>query len=223
MYVFRILSQNAILFFNLKKGKARPISSVLFWNFVLGNPTNVLSPLSPCAHTDHVSGTLEFSKALNRLGENMIVRDDEPDDVGAAFQKFAVVTKELANLMKNMVGSIPLQQYPTTTCGGMQNGSSVEICTRFIHVFCTFGVDWHAQSVLINKISASELSRKFIKCALLVGEGECISRNIFLEVGGGGSLNCAAPADLFTQDPLLMMPGQTRPALSEEKQEQKNS
>ncbi len=135
MYVFRILSQNAILFFNLKKGKARPISSVLFWNFVLGNPTNVLSPLSPCAHTDHVSGTLEFSKALNRLGENMIVRDDEPDDVGAAFQKFAVVTKELANLMKNMVGSIPLQQYPTTTCGGMQNGSSVGICTRFIHVF----------------------------------------------------------------------------------------
>ncbi len=31
------------------------------------------------------------------------MRDDEPDDIGAAFQKFAVVTKELANLMKNMV------------------------------------------------------------------------------------------------------------------------
>ncbi len=49
---------------------------------------------------------LDFSKALNRLGENVIVRDDEPDDVGAAFQKFAVVTKELANIMKNMVSLI---------------------------------------------------------------------------------------------------------------------
>ncbi len=35
--------------------------------------------------------------------------------------------------------------------------------------FCTFGTDLHAQSVLINKISASELSQKFIKSALLVG------------------------------------------------------
>ena len=60
---------------------------------------------SPFFPADHVAGTLEFSKALNRLGQNMIVREDEPDDVGAAFQKFAVVTKELANLMKNMVSS----------------------------------------------------------------------------------------------------------------------
>ncbi len=35
--------------------------------------------------------------------------------------------------------------------------------------FCTLGADLHAQSVLINKISASELSRKFVKSALLVG------------------------------------------------------
>ncbi len=35
--------------------------------------------------------------------------------------------------------------------------------------FCTFGTDLYAQSVLSNKISASELSRKFIKSALLVG------------------------------------------------------
>ena len=32
-----------------------------------------------------------------------------------------------------------------------------------------FGTDLYAQSVLINKIFASELSRKFIKSALLVG------------------------------------------------------
>ncbi len=35
--------------------------------------------------------------------------------------------------------------------------------------FCTFGTDLYAQSVIINNISASELSRKFIKSALLVG------------------------------------------------------
>ncbi len=35
--------------------------------------------------------------------------------------------------------------------------------------FCTFGTDLHARSVLINKISASELSRKFTKGELLVG------------------------------------------------------
>ncbi len=34
--------------------------------------------------------------------------------------------------------------------------------------FCTFRVDLFAPSVLINKISASELSQKFIKSALLV-------------------------------------------------------
>ena len=35
--------------------------------------------------------------------------------------------------------------------------------------FYTFGPDFHAESVISNKISASELSRKFIKSALLVG------------------------------------------------------
>ena len=34
--------------------------------------------------------------------------------------------------------------------------------------FCTIGADLYAQSVLINNIFASELSRKFIKSALLL-------------------------------------------------------
>ena len=58
--------------------------------------------------------------------------------------------------------------YPTTN-SGMQNGSLVGIlCTHSMHVFCTFGANLYAQSVL-NKISALELSRKFIKSAWLVG------------------------------------------------------
>ena len=53
----------------------------------------------------------------------------------------------------------------------MQNGSSVGICTRCVRVIFLprFGADLHAQSVLCSKISASELSRKFVKCALSVG------------------------------------------------------
>ena len=46
---------------------------------------------------------MDFSKALDKLGDTAITREDEEDDIGAAFQKFAVVTKELSALMKNMV------------------------------------------------------------------------------------------------------------------------
>ncbi len=38
--------------------------------------------------------------------------------------------------------------------------------------FCTFGSKSYAQSVLINIFSASELSRRFVKSALLVGSTE---------------------------------------------------
>ena len=41
-----------------------------------------------------------------------------------------------------------------------------------MHVFCKIGADLHAQSVISNKISASELSRKLIKSALLVGSSQ---------------------------------------------------
>ncbi len=43
--------------------------------------------------------------------------------------------------------------------------------------FCMFGADLHAQSELINKICASELSRKFIKDALLVGYAQLLHYN----------------------------------------------
>ena len=63
------------------------------------------------------------------------------------------------------------EENPTTN-GGVQNGSSVEIYYTLHTRFCTFGADLHAQPVLVNKIFASELSQKFIKTALLVGEEE---------------------------------------------------
>ncbi len=53
----------------------------------------------------------------------------------------------------------------------MQNGSSVGIHTHGIEYtfFFTFGADLYVQSVLSNKISASQLSRKSIKSEWLVG------------------------------------------------------
>ncbi len=60
--------------------------------------------------------------------------------------------------------------YPTSN-GDMQNGSSVRICTCFVHVFARLALDLYTHSAISNKISASELTRKFIKSALLVGVG----------------------------------------------------
>ena len=65
------------------------------------------SSTSKIFFSDHVTVEMDFSKALNRLGETAIMREDiqdyGSDDIGAAFQKFSVVTKELSNLMKNLV------------------------------------------------------------------------------------------------------------------------
>ena len=55
--------------------------------------------------------------------------------------------------------------YPTTN-GGMHKVEA-QSETSF---FCTFGTDLYAQSVISNKIAASELGRKFNKGPLLVGQ-----------------------------------------------------
>ncbi len=47
---------------------------------------------------------------------------------------------------------------------------SVRMCARCVYVLVRFGTDLYAQSVLSNKISAPDVSRKFIKSALLVGQ-----------------------------------------------------
>ena len=52
---------------------------------------------------NHVNFETDFSKALDKMGDTALTREEEEDDIGAAFQKFAVVTKELSALMKNMV------------------------------------------------------------------------------------------------------------------------
>ncbi len=61
-------------------------------------------------------------------------------------------------------------------------GSSVETYTHCIHVYARLVLILCAHSVLINKISASKLRRKFIKSALLVGQ----PTNVFFLFWGGG-------------------------------------
>lgn len=56
--------------------------------------------------TNHANLEMEMSKALDKMGDTAMQRDDEEDDIGAAFQKFAVVTKELGALMKNMMQNL---------------------------------------------------------------------------------------------------------------------
>jgi len=50
----------------------------------------------------HVDNEMYLSRALERLGGSAMNKDQEPD-IGAAFFKFAVVTKELSALMKTLV------------------------------------------------------------------------------------------------------------------------
>jgi Arf-GAP/SH3 domain/ANK repeat/PH domain-containing protein len=52
----------------------------------------------------HVDNEMYLSRSLERLGSNALSKDQEPD-IGAAFLKFAVVTKELSALMKTLVST----------------------------------------------------------------------------------------------------------------------
>ncbi|KAJ9587519.1 hypothetical protein L9F63_028228, partial [Diploptera punctata] len=53
----------------------------------------------------HVDNEMYLSRSLERLGGNALNKDQEPD-IGAAFLKFAVVTKELSALMKTLMQNI---------------------------------------------------------------------------------------------------------------------
>ena len=77
----------------------------------------------------------------------------------------------------------------------MQNGSIVGIHTvqYTLHTrFSSFGANLYAQLVLINKISALELSRKFIKSALLVGQW-CSFKSISLSPSDMGREKVCQP------------------------------
>ncbi len=80
------------------------------------------------------------------------------------------------------------------TNGGMQSGSSARNTCTLRTRFCTLGTDSYAQSVLSSKISVPELSRKFVKSALLVGEEKEANNNLSPVRSNKIQLNKAPPS-----------------------------
>ncbi len=71
---------------------------------------------------------------------------------------------------KNWAAKSPLNKIQAFRLSCLLAQPAMVVCKKeaqlyYVHIasFCKLGTDFHAQSVLINTISASKLSRKFIK------------------------------------------------------------
>lgn len=79
--------------------------------------------------TAHVDNEMYLSRSLERLGGNALSKDQEPD-IGAAFLKFAVVTKELSALMKTLVSTAFLLSELSNVWQKL-----LRACVRYIYIY----------------------------------------------------------------------------------------
>ncbi len=77
-------------------------------------------------------------------------------------ESYNFTLKYVANIGRVPVLYAPTTQPPTVVC-------KMEAQLKYLHIAYTVFANSYSQSVFINKISASELSQKFIKSAFLVG------------------------------------------------------
>lgn len=58
-------------------------------------------PPTPLCTAAHVDSEEQYVQAMEKFGDNLVCRDDV--EVGSAFLRFAVFTRELTALFKNLV------------------------------------------------------------------------------------------------------------------------
>ena len=108
-----------------------------------------------CTTCFHACGTRKGKrkKVLENIGNASVTRPTTTSQSVRPWEKKRKGGRELG----------PCAQPPTVACKmEAQLGHAHILCT----CFCTYGADLYVQSAHSNKISASELGRKFIKSAL---------------------------------------------------------